>query len=250
MLTPIATLSDDGLRRNYFNKIRINRQIVQEWFEQARKRNASLEPLTSALVGPGDGQDQFRRLLDIGVRLNARGEVSDLPTVILNEVVELTGAERAIFYFTEGEDKLHVAAEHIPSYPLAEDESESRREQILNEVITKKAPRLLYVPQEAETIDQQSILCTPLVAGGKLVGLFYCELSGIYGRFTNQDRDLLSVLANQAAVAVENANWTNTLEQTGGRAHCRADHHQQRGRSHGSPAGRGDNHSDRGRQGA
>jgi len=213
MLTPIATLSDDGLRRNYFNKIKINRQIVQEWFKHAKNRKTPLEPLTNALTGLGDGQDQFRRLLDIGVRLNARGEVADLPMIILNEVVELSGAERATSYLVDEEGTPHVAVQHLPPYPLVGDVPEVRKLQILDEVMLKRVPRLLYVPEEAETLEQLSILCTPLVASGKLVGLFYCELSGIYGRFTTQDRDLLSMLANQAAVAMENANWTQILEQ-------------------------------------
>ena len=46
-----------------------------------------------------------------------------------------------------------------------------------------------------------------------MVGLVYTELSGIYGRFTPLDRDLLTVLGNQAAVAIENANWAGSLEQ-------------------------------------
>jgi GAF domain-containing protein len=51
------------------------------------------------------------------------------------------------------------------------------------------------------------------VLGGKLLGLIYADLSGIYGRFTEQDRDLLTILANQAVMAVENARWTATLER-------------------------------------
>ena len=35
----------------------------------------------------------------------------------------------------------------------------------------------------------------------------------VFGRFGQQDIDLLMVLANQAAAALENANWTQSLEE-------------------------------------
>jgi len=62
-------------------------------------------------------------------------------------------------------------------------------------------------------LSQTSVLCVPLVTHNKTIGWLYAELSGIFGRFARQDLDLTNVLANQAAVAVENAGWAATLEQ-------------------------------------
>jgi tetratricopeptide (TPR) repeat protein len=44
-LNPIAELSDEGLRRNYMNKVPINRSITLEWARQAFKRGVSIAPL-------------------------------------------------------------------------------------------------------------------------------------------------------------------------------------------------------------
>ena len=79
MLEVIAGLNDDGLRRNYLNKIPLNRQIVEGWLAAAREYGLSLEPLTTGLSGPGGGEEQFRRLLDIGVRLNEGRGGAELP---------------------------------------------------------------------------------------------------------------------------------------------------------------------------
>ena len=68
VLAPIANLTDDGLRRNYLNKVAINRQIVEEWLREASRRGLPLAPLTGALAGPGGGEAQFGRMLDIGLR--------------------------------------------------------------------------------------------------------------------------------------------------------------------------------------
>jgi signal transduction histidine kinase/DNA-binding response OmpR family regulator/tetratricopeptide (TPR) repeat protein/nitrate/nitrite-specific signal transduction histidine kinase len=221
MLAGIATLSDEGLRRNYFHRVNVNRQIVQEWLRQADNRGVPLEPLIEHLSGEGDLQGQLQRLLDIGVRLNARREAGDLPQFIMDEVVELTGAERAALLLIDAEGQRNVAAESIPQRLPKSGTWLDEITPLLDEAALKRAPLLRYTPEEAsplalsgvEGLDQRSVLAAPLVAGGTLVGLVYADLPGIYGRFTLRDLDLLTVLTNQAAVAVENANWTGTLER-------------------------------------
>jgi tetratricopeptide (TPR) repeat protein len=83
MLERVTGLDNDGLRRNYLNKDPINRQIVETWLAAAQELAISPEPLTSALSGPGGGEEQFRRLLDIGVRLNQDRDAANLPQRIL-----------------------------------------------------------------------------------------------------------------------------------------------------------------------
>ena len=116
MLEPIANLSDDGLRRNYFNKVSINRQIVQEWLRIAKERGLPLNPLIDHFSRPGDLQGQFQRMLDIGVRLNSRASTQDLPGFIMDEVVELTGADRARLYLMDETGGRKLAAEE--TFPL------------------------------------------------------------------------------------------------------------------------------------
>ncbi|MGD8855545.1 MAG: GAF domain-containing protein [Chloroflexota bacterium] len=211
MLATVADLSDEGLRRNYFNKVAINRQIIRAWLQAAAERGLPLEPLTDGLTGTNDLQEQFRRLSEIGVRLNTRQEERDLPTFILDEFVELTGAEEAAVILGE-----QVGVARVAAAEMNDDRSEGlvvEINQLLDETGLKRQPRLMFTPDDAAKLEQSSILCVPLVANNKTIGWLYAELSGIYGRFTLQDVDLVSVLANQAAVALENTNWAATLEQ-------------------------------------
>jgi signal transduction histidine kinase/ActR/RegA family two-component response regulator len=83
----------------------------------------------------------------------------------------------------------------------------------LDETGLKRQSYLGFNPPEGTELAQTSILCVPLVTHNKTLGWLYAELSGIYGRFTHQDLDLVNVLANQAAVALENAEWSESLEQ-------------------------------------
>jgi GAF domain-containing protein/tetratricopeptide (TPR) repeat protein len=209
MLANIASLSDAGLRRNFLNKVAENRLIVDEWLQQAIRRGAALEPLAEGLSGPAGGQDQFRRMLDIGLRLNARREAGDLARFIVDQVVELTGAERAVLYTVDELGQREPVAQF--SRELAQPSSD--RDALLDLVSLTRQAVVRHVPSTAAELDQLSQLCVPLVAAGKLGGLIYADTAARFGRFTDRDRDLLSVLGNQAAVALENATWGESLEQ-------------------------------------
>ena len=173
----------------------------------------------------GSIEGQLERMLETGVRLNSRGEAEDLPQLIMDELAELSGAERAALYLFDRGGARQVAAEiapiPLPAYMLLHAPASAfevaplppeQREALLAEATEKRAPLLRHLPTGAPEIQQHSVLCVPMATGAKLVGLVYAELQGIYGRFSLADLNLVSVLANQAAVAVENANWSATLE--------------------------------------
>jgi len=210
MLETVADLSDEGLRRNYFNKVVVHRDIIRAWLEEAVSRKLSLEPLTEGLSGTSDLQEQFRRLNEIGVRLNTQREEHDLPTFILDELVELTGAEEAAVLLLDEDGNTHVAADEMVA--VRSQNLTIEIAQLLDDTGLKRQSILTYTPDNVDELDQKSILCVPLITHNKAVGWLYAELSGVYGRFTAQDQDLVNVLANQAAVAVENSNWAATLE--------------------------------------
>ncbi len=207
MLGDIALLADPGLRRNYLNKVAVNRGIVQTWLREAAARGASPAPLVDQLAVAGDLQGPLERLLEIGVRLNGRAEAAGLPQDILNEVVELCGAERVVLVLFDGQGQPHEFSLGEPS-PAAADAAE-----LLAQARRLRAPLLRFAPEGAPPVEQRSLLAAPMAVGSVLNGLICAELSGCYGRFGEQDRDLLAVLANQAAVAVRNADWASTLER-------------------------------------
>ncbi len=206
--SPPLHLTDDGLRRNYLNKVAINRQIVEEWLREASRRGLPLAPLTGALAGPGGGEAQFGRMLDIGLRLNARHETGDLARFVVNQVVELTGAERVVLWRVDGEGRRQPAGEFV----VAGAPPALEIDVLLDGVSLKRQAQLHYAPPDAPELEQRSQLCVPLMAAGKLVGLILRDGRHL-GRFSECDRDLLTVLANQAAVALENAAWAESLEQ-------------------------------------
>ncbi|MCP4417688.1 MAG: GAF domain-containing protein [Chloroflexi bacterium] len=210
MLAGIEQLSDEGLRRNYLNRAAPNVAILQEWVTQAEALQRPLTPLTQTFTRQGSSAEQLQRMLRIGVRLNAQRQVQDLPRFIMGEIVELCGADRAALYLVDETEPWRLVGENT-TQPDAH--WLTTIQAILQEAATTKQVIFREVDEETAVPKQRSIICVPLIAQGKLVGLMYVDLLGIYGRFSRQDLDLLAVLANQAAVAVENATWANTLEK-------------------------------------
>jgi two-component system sensor histidine kinase ChiS len=56
----------------------------------------------------------------------------------------------------------------------------------------------------------KSILCTPLINQGKLIGILYLENNLTEGAFTSERLEVLNLLSSQAAISIENASlYTN-----------------------------------------
>ncbi|EKF05717.1 MULTISPECIES: AAA family ATPase [unclassified Tolypothrix] len=59
----------------------------------------------------------------------------------------------------------------------------------------------------------QSVLCTPILNQGKLLGVLYLENHLTTGAFTDNHLEVLKILSSQAAISIENALLYQTLEQ-------------------------------------
>ena len=92
----------------------------------------------------------------------------------------------------------------------------------LDEARRTREACLRHGPEGADAIDQRSCLVAPLIARRELLGFLYADIEGACGRFHDDDRDLLAMLAAQAAVALANLRFAAGLEQQGGRAHARS----------------------------
>ncbi len=246
MMEGIANISDQGLRRNYLNKVKINRDIIIEWTRQSSSRATgeapSLEEVTgsteewTASVGPDQVEDRLTRILSISAQMNETHDAELLLNYVMDQVIELSGAERGFLVLLDelGRMDFRVAR------GMAEDEIERAKAQIsytvLGSVAQSKAPVLLQDATTDERFGRQSsvlelnlrsVLCVPLISSSELIGMIYTDNRSVSGRFSQADVDLMSIFANQAAIAIENTRlyeetvranreleaWAQTLEQ-------------------------------------
>jgi len=211
MLHGIAGLSDEGLRRNFLNKIATHREIVRAWLKDSRKRRLSHDRQAAHLVGEASLREPFERLVDTGLRLNELRSAPELHEFLIDEATELCGAERVLLVL-ESADGLQLAGSVMPR---GEDANALLRDvtPAFAQAKRTRAVTLDYAPETAGELDQCSRIVAPLVAQRQLLGYLYADLDGAFGRFREADRDLLGMLASQGAVAVANAQWSQGLEQ-------------------------------------
>ncbi|MGH2447277.1 MAG: response regulator [Chloroflexota bacterium] len=211
VLQKIDTLSDVGLRRHFLNKNDFRRTILAEWLRQAALRGVTPDLEAMAHTIPEQSvQDQLKRMLDISVRMNERRDVTVFDFV-LDQAIELSGAERGFLaYFAEnGQPDLAV------SHGLtSEDIAALRNDEAVATAAATRQGRLIRNveiggPEQADdpiSLWQRSALSVPLVAEGKAIGLLYVDVRHMFGDFGQGDLDLLTLLAGQAATAIENAS--------------------------------------------
>ena len=207
----IAHVSDEGLRRSYLGHVHEHREIIAAWLRDARKRRLSAARHPAHLDGEVSLREPFERLVDTGLRLNELRSAAELHEFLIDEATELSGAERVLLVL-DGPAGLRLAGSVVPR---GEDAAALLREvtPALDEVRRTRAAALTHVPAGADPLEQRSRVIAPLIAQRELLGYLYCDIDGVYGRFRDADRDLIGMLASQAAVALDNAQFSQGLEQ-------------------------------------
>jgi len=214
----IASLSDEGLRRNYLNKMETNRAVILEWVRQALRTGQSLDPILMREKSSASLGEIFQRLVETGTRLTALRDPGRLPELILDYFVELSGAERAFLVLGDKFDSPDFTWSAASGIQAAQAQSvRSFSAEVRQQVLKSLNPILVESAGEAGETDiavlaQRSIIGLPLVSGNRLWGLLYGDMRHVFGRFDQTDLDLAGLLANQAAAALENADWSRSLE--------------------------------------
>ena len=146
------------------------------------------------------------------MRLNELKSESELREFLVDEVTELSGAERVLLLL-ETPGGVAIGGAELPS---GEDPATALAGigPWIDEARRTRAVSLRHVPGRKPPIDQRSSIVAPLIAQRELLGYVYCDIDGAFGRFREGDRDLLAMLAAQAAVALANLRTQEGLERT------------------------------------
>jgi signal transduction histidine kinase len=221
MFSAIETTGDEGLRRNYLNKVPVNRRLSEAWVREAAHRGRYLNPYTERKTTPAALAAQLQRIVDSGARLAVERDTERLAEFVLQEFVELSGVERAVVALES--DAATVGAVREPPHQWVATAGQDGgldafAQPFIEQAAAARIPQLVDsagdVPAgENPLLHQRSIIALPLVSQGKVWGVLYGDMRHLFGRLNYNDRDILSLLANQAGAALENANWVETLEQ-------------------------------------
>src|SRR5579859_1350873 len=165
----------------------------------------------SVSLSRAPGAESLKRLVDTGMRLNALRSAEELQERLIDEIIELSCADRALLVFSDA-DGLRTVGSRLPAGEDAAALLKVITPWLEESSRTRKA-RLRYGPEGAQIGDQRSCLVLPLIAKHELLGYLYADIEGTRGRFQDADRDLLATLASQAAVALANIRLADELQR-------------------------------------
>ena len=111
-----------------------------------------------------------------------------------------------------GNDGLRIAASRLPKVEDAGALPQAVTPW-LEEARRTRTASLRHGPEGARAADQRSCFVAPLIVRSKLLGFLYADVEGVVDHLDDADRELLAILAAQAAAALERRQSVQELER-------------------------------------
>lgn len=187
----------------------------------AYHRPAVTLPPSRDLAGPS-ARDKFATLYEVGRLVNSSLDMDRVLELVMDTVIQVTGAERGFLNLLDpasGELSFRVAR-NFDRETIESDGFQVSRNLLL-QVATTGTPVLTADAASDTQLGQftsvaiyglRSVLCAPLQARGRTLGVVYVDNRFQKGVFTQEDLDLLVAFANQAALAIDNAQLFSGLQ--------------------------------------
>ena len=150
-----------------------------------------------------EGGAQMRALIRVGRELSGNMPLGDLFNLIMNLSIEAVGAARGVLMTLEGEE-LVVRAARGEGFRI----SSAVRDRVINEktsLLVRDARLDEAFAGRMSIVQQQirSMLAAPLQTDDRVIGLIYLDSPHFVHEFTKDDLNLLTVMANVAAIRIE-----------------------------------------------
>jgi sigma-B regulation protein RsbU (phosphoserine phosphatase) len=166
--------------------------------------------------------DHLLTLYQITRTMNSSLDFDQVLNQALDSVMQVTHAERGFLMIAdEANDALTVQVARGVSGELDKDDAYSTT--IVQQVVETRAPLLTNNAMFDDRYEAgksiimrglRAILCAPMLVKERLVGVVYVDTAIRSGNFTESDRELLSAVAGQAGIAIENARlYTVAVEK-------------------------------------
>ena len=166
----------------------------------------------------------LRRLHGFSVRLMTSRSVDELLEMLLDDVIELTGAARGVVLLVNPGDSErgvpHVRASRNVQREAIEDPSGFISDSIVRNVIESKRPVIVSDALTDTTFGKSesvialklsSVMCVPLLSAGEIIGALYVGNDEVKHLFQRSQLDLLTIFAGQASLIVQNAMLLSAL---------------------------------------
>ena len=174
---------------------------------------------------PGSGGSSFtaarelHTILDIIGKISSIKDLNELYYEIIKHGIELIGAEQGELFLREKGELKSVYKLNAPrTEPYGTCMSiVNHVERACEPLVVHDAEHHVLFKRDAESIrwEIKSVLCVPMLVKNESIGIFYASSRKISEAFSEHQRDVLSAMTAQAAIAIENARLfreTKTLQ--------------------------------------
>ncbi len=165
--------------------------------------------------------EHLRTLWDITGVMNSSLDFDEVLNNVMESVMQLTNAQRGFLMIADDNGELRTRVIKGADNNVLEEEGYSTT--IVREVVRTQQALLTNNAQFDERYKAgqsiimrglRAILCAPMMVKGRLVGVVYVDTSMRAGNFSQADAELLSSVAGQAGIAIENARlYTVAVEK-------------------------------------
>jgi PAS domain S-box-containing protein len=185
--------------------------------------NLSLEALSRDVRTQEKERRQLQAMQQVGAAVNSSLDQTEVLNTVMDTIIQLTGAERSFLMLLDeetGELTVEVAR-NINRETIAESSFDISRSIV--RTVSETGQPVVTTNAQADprfaghdsiiTHNLRSILCAPLRIKDSVIGVIYADNRIASGIFVDNDRDLLTAFANQAAVAIENARLFRKIRE-------------------------------------
>jgi sigma-B regulation protein RsbU (phosphoserine phosphatase) len=158
------------------------------------------------------GSPQMRALIRAGRELAGHRPLAELFPLIMDLSVEAVMAGRGVLMTLDG-DQLNVRAARGEGFKI----SSTVRDRVINEkesLLIRDAQLDQGLREHMSIVEQKvrSMIAVPLQTNDRVIGLIYVDSPNAIREFTREDLNLLTVMANVAAIRIEHARL-NEIEE-------------------------------------
>ena len=197
--------------------------IIDQLGQLLSQLDASLSDLSQEVTSQLRELENLTALYNVSQIVNSTLDLSEVLNLTMDLIVQVTGAERGFLMLIDEEtDELTFrVARNMDRETIAGSSFEISRS-IVTKVAQEGAPILTTNAQSDPRFSAQasivsyslrSILCVPLRVKGRVIGVIYADSRIKTGLFSEADRRLLAAIADQSAVAIENARLFQSVKR-------------------------------------
>ncbi|MFH0926465.1 MAG: sigma 54-interacting transcriptional regulator, partial [bacterium] len=189
------------------------RQGYQAWDKEIKSTSYKVDRLYGIFSGnPSKDYVNISALLNTITALSSTFDLDTLLSQIIDQVIEITNAERGILFLTDETNKLTVK--------IAKDKNKKDLHLDLKNDIPGDIPERVFnigtsicfvedilqkEPTNLGEHDARTVMCTPLQTRGRRIGVIYADSQISNKQFAKADLAFLEALTNEASLAIEHA---------------------------------------------